>query len=549
MFRRHFLNLYHRLSVMTSATVKSSLHNGSFSFPEDIAFPMYLLSKTSDFEHQTALINGETGQKFSYESLQKDSIKVSNSFFRLGLRKGDVVCLYGSNTPEMLHILCGVTAIGGIISPAMAQMSVGELVSQLRDSQSKFIVTTPECVIRAKEAAKRANGIQETIVLGQAEGCRPFSDLLRSASFTYPDVHINPRKDTALLPYSAGLSGKPKGVMLTHQNLISAIEALRQPDYITFEAGKDHNVMVFPLTHASGLVMGFGISLVQGATIVTLNRFEARSYLESFQKYKGTFTMATPSMISSFNSHPLVQETDLSSLKTIVSQSGYLNSNLIQQLSEKLKGVNIRQGYGLTETCGVGMATPASNIKNGSVGVPVPGMEVKLIDSKTKTDTTNERKGEICFRGPSVTSKFWKHRDNNEEMLLEDNWLRTGDVGTCDSEGHYTIVNTIKTLIKYKGCQVSPEEIEDLLLQHPAVLDVAVFGLPDKEAGEVPTALVVQQRKVDQKELQNFVQDNAASYKQLRGGIKFHTEIPRLPDGTISRQKIRDWFLEFHKRG
>ncbi|GAB1601437.1 4-coumarate--CoA ligase 1-like [Argonauta hians] len=544
MYRRHYLKLFQRLSAVVSPTVKSSVHSGT---PKDITFPKYLLGENSKFGNRTALINGETGQKFSYQDVLINSIKVSNSLHRLGLRKGDVVCLYGSNTPEMLNVLCGVTAIGGIVSPAMAQMSVGELVNQLRDSQAKFLVTTPDCVIRAKQAAKRTNNIQEIFVFGEAEGCRPYSHLLRTNCDSYPDVKLNPCEDAALLPYSVGLSGKPKGVLLTHQNLMSAVESLCQPGLMTLESGKDNNVMVFPLTHTSGLVMGFGISLVQGATVVTLNRFEARSYLDTIQKYKGTFTMATPSMLFLLNSHPLIETADLSSLQTVVSQSAFLDPSLLDQLSEKLNGAIIRQGYGLTETCGVGMVTPLEAPKRGTVGVPVPGMDIKLIDPESKTDQTDKNAGEICFRGPSVASQFWKQNHANE-MILNDNWLRTGDIGSCDSGGHFSIVNSVKTLIKYKGCQISPEEIEDLLLQHPAVLDVAVFGLPDKECGELPTALVVQQRNIDQKELHNFMHDNAASYKQLRGGIKFHTEIPRLADGSINRHKIRDWYLEYHNQ-
>lgn len=523
-----------------------SATDASLFFPDNISLPMYILGEVSKYANQIAMIDGETGQQYRYDNLQTDSIRVANSFFRLGLRKGDVVCLYGSNTPEMLHIFCGVTAIGGVISPAMAQLSTVELKNQLTDSRAKFLITTPECVIRAKAAAEKCGEIQEVIVLGQAEGCRPFSDLIKNARLSFPDIYINPSKDIALMPYSAGISGKPKSVLLSHYNLISAIEAMRQPNFMQFESGKDHSIMVFPMTHATGLVVGFGLSLVQGATVVTLKRFEPRSYLQAFHKYKGTFTMATPSMLWSLNNHPFSKEINLSSLQTVFSQCAALDPYLTEQLTEKLNISQIRQGYGLTEACGVGLATPIDNWKSGSVGIPIPGMEIKILNPSTREELPAGKEGEICLRGPSVAKQFGKARNENERMLLEDGWLRTGDVGVCDPDGHYRIVDKIKPLIKYKGCQVSPEEIEDLLLNHPAVLDVAVIGLPDGEAGEIPTALVVKQRDVDAKELQNFINDHCASFKQLRGGIKFHPEIPRLPDGSISRRMIRDWFMEFH---
>lgn len=547
MRNRRLLHLFGSLKFLLRPSVRKCHSTGaSLTFPKNIPLPLYLLGEASTYGDQVAMINADTGQKFRYDNLQGDSIKVSNSFFRLGLRRGDVVCLYGSNTPEMLPIFCGVTAIGGIISPAMTQMSVVELTNQLRDCRAKFLITTPECVIRAKAASEKCDNIQEVIVLGQAEGCRPFSDLIKTAKLSFPDISIEPSKDIALMPYSAGISGKPKAVLLTHYNLISAIEALRQADFIPFEPGKDHNVMVFPVTHATGIVIGFGLSLIQGATIITLNRFEARSYLRALQKYNGTFTMTTPSMLWHLNNHPLLKEMDLSSLQTVFSQSAPLQPCLVEQLTKKLNIPHIRQGYGLTEACGVGLATPISDWKSGSVGVPIPGMEVKVIDPNTREELSAGKEGEICLKGPSVAMQFWKSYNENENLLLGDGWIRTGDIGVCSAEGHYTIVDKIKPVIKYKGCQVSPEEIEDLLLNHPAVLDAAVIGLPDAEAGEVPTALVVKQRNVDAKELQNFVSENSASFKQLRGGIKFHPEIPRLPDGSISRRMIRDWFLEFH---
>jgi acyl-CoA synthetase (AMP-forming)/AMP-acid ligase II len=359
--------------------------------------------------------------------------------------------------------------------------------------------------------------------------------LLEGGADDLPAVSINAREDLVALPYSSGTTGICKGVMLTHSNLVANLAQLKGGGH---DWNEDTLVCVLPLFHIYGLVAVMSHGLWCGSTVVTLPRFDFEQVLRTIQEHKVTVAHVVPPIALALVKSPAVAAYDLSSLRMIFSGAAPLGAELSRECAERLK-CDVVQGYGMTETspC-THIATPESN-KHGSVGHCVPNMECKLVSVETGEEVGVNEEGEICVRGPQVMKGYLNKPDATAETIDADGWLHTGDIGYADDEAFFFVVDRAKELIKYKGFQVAPAELEALLLTHPSVADAAVVPVPDDEAGEIPKAFVVLKNGNDLNadELMSFVAGQVAPHKKIRR-VEFIEKIPKSPSGKILRRLL-----------
>ena len=502
-----------------------------------IALTPFVLAGARARGDKPALIDAVSGRTITYRQLFDSVHAVAAGLSARGFRKGDVFAIYSPNTPEYAVAFHAVSLIGGTLTTLNPIYNVEETTHQLKDAGARYLLTTPALLDKATEAAARA-GVEEIFVFGEAEGATPFAALYASEDQEVPQVEIDPHEDVVVLPYSSGTTGLPKGVMLTHENLIAntlqvqACELIKESDTL---------VCVLPLFHIYGMVVIMNVGLYTGAQIVIMPRFDLESFLKVMQDYGVTLAHVVPPIMIALAQHPSVDNYDLSKLRTLFSGAAPLSEKLARACSERLN-CSIRQGYGMTETSPAIHLTPPELdwAKYGSIGQCVPNTECKVVDVETGAPVGHGQEGEICMRGPQMMKGYLNRPEATAATIDADGWLHTGDIGYCDEEGHFFIVDRLKELIKYKGMQVAPAELEALLLAHPQVADAAVVPLPDEEAGELPKAFVVRKAGAEAltpEELMAYVAAHVAPYKKIRR-LEFIEQIPKSASGKILRRLL-----------
>ncbi|XP_045170274.2 uncharacterized protein LOC123532762 [Mercenaria mercenaria] len=528
------MKLKHVLGTLICRAYHASKHKVRIP---DSSVTEYIFRGLGKHGEKTALIDGTSNRTVSFNQLYEEVNHVTNNLGSLGLKHGDVACLCGTNAPEFAHVFCSVTALGAALTIANSQLTSGELLLQVKDTQSRLLFTTEECADKALQVQNSSpNLIQQVIVFGNHNNCLSFDDLKRVA----PDVDlpkIEPESDVALIPFSSGTTGLPKGVQLTHRNIVAELAALSHPLFLPFEDGNS-SLSALPMVHIAGLVIGMLNPLSQGATVVTLPRFQPEAFLSALQKYKITFSLIAPPVVNFLANDPLVNNFDLSHWTTPYSGAAPLGADLTMQMVTRLNLKGIRQGYGMSEASPATHTTPSDGWKYGSIGIPIPNTESKIVDIETGCDLDVDQHGEIWVRGPQIMKGYLNNTEATGETINEDGWMRTGDIGYFDKDGHYFVVDRLKEIIKYKGYQIAPAYLESILLSHDSVEDAAVVGVPHGVDGHLPTAYVVCNKTIQESDLVNFVNSQVAPYKQLRGGVHIVKELPRSPSGKILRRKL-----------
>ncbi|XP_053405468.1 uncharacterized protein LOC123565832 isoform X2 [Mercenaria mercenaria] len=396
-----------------------------------------------------------------------------------------------------------------------------------------MLVTIPPLVIKAREA-----DISDIIVIGKADGCRPFSDMLADDGKCFPtDISINPQEDVVIMPYSSGTTGLPKGVMLSHYNVVSNLIQHQNAFSTTTD---DTYLAVLPFYHIYGMVMSLCGTLQDGGLVVIPTGFDPEGYLKAIVKHKVTQITLTPPLLLFLTRHPAVDRIDLSCLRKIICGAAPLAEAVSQEFMGK-KNKIIRQSYGMTETSPV-VTLDYETITAGSVGPLLANTEAKFIDPATGKSLGRNETGELCVRGPQIMKGYLNNEKATKTTIDEDGWLHTGDIGRMGDNDCIVITDRLKELIKYKDLQVAPAELEDLLHKHPAIEDVAVIGMPDERAGELPMAYVVLKpdMSLSEHDIIKYVEQNVADFKNLRGGVKFVKEIKKSPSGKILRRLLKD---------
>ncbi|MCJ1350697.1 MAG: hypothetical protein MMC33_000678 [Icmadophila ericetorum] len=510
-------------------------------------------------DDKVIFIDAETKRSYSFGQVRDAAIDFGKGLKAVwDWKKGDVIGLYTPNSIDTPAVIWGTHWAGGIVSPANPGYTVDELAFQLKDSGAKALVTQKAQLPTAIEAAKRV-GIPEDriIILGDERDAtqkfKHFTSIrnLAGTSRYKRTKATNPAKDLSFLVYSSGTTGHPKGVMLSHTNIVSNLKMLEagESGNITWNGGPDgkgDKLLAFlPFYHIYGLTGMLHQAIYCGLTLVVMSKFDIEKFCQYVQDYKITFSYIVPPVVLLLGKHPCVDKYDLSTLRMLNSGAAPLTKELVETVYKRLK-VPIKQGYGLSETSPTTHTQPWERWEStiGSVGTLLPNQTAKYMSPEEKEVPVGEV-GELWIKGPNVFLGYLNNPEGTRNALTDDGYFRTGDVGYQDNDGNFYITDRVKELIKYKGFQVPPAELEGILTSHPMVDDVAVIGIYEpSQASEVPRAYVVPAKGVEagpktEKEIQDWLAAKVANHKKLRGGVRFVDEIPKSAAGKILRRLLK----------
>jgi acyl-CoA synthetase (AMP-forming)/AMP-acid ligase II len=499
----------------------------------DVTLSDFVLAGAEELGDRPALVDGPSGRTITYAGLRAAVHATAANLAGLGFGKGDVFAHYAPNVPEYAVAFHGVATAGGVNTTVNPMFTADELASQLSDCGARLLVTVPALLDKALPAAQHA-GVEQVFVYGEAEGATPFATLVEPGGEP-PRVEIDPAEDLVALPYSSGTTGLPKGVMLTHRNLVANIRQMQVPQ----AAMADERVIaVLPFFHIYGMVVILNNGLERGATLVTMPRFDLREALALMQGHRVTRAYFVPPIMLALAKHPMVDEFDLSHLQFVLSGAAPLGPELERACAERLR-CTVQQGYGMTEASPVTHMVPddLAGRHPGSVGVTVPSTECRIVEPGTDEDVEPGEPGEVLIRGPQVMKGYLNRPDATATTIDADGWLHTGDIGRMGDDGVLWIVDRLKELIKFKGYQIAPAELEAVLLEHPGIQDAAVIGIADEEAGEIPKAFVAARDQLTAEEVLAFVAERVAPYKKVRV-VELIDEIPKSPSGKILRRVL-----------
>ena len=505
----------------------------------EVPLTEFVLANAARLGDKPALIDGSSGRTITYAQLVGAVKRCAAGLAARGFVKGDVMAIYSPNLPEYAIAFHAVASLGGISTTVNPLYTTDELVHQLEDCNATYLLTVAPLLEKAAPAKERVHSVREIIVFGEAEGATPFASLLATGGEP-PAVSIDPRNDLVTLPYSSGTTGLPKGVMLTHHNLVAELTLAGARADLVFPGENDTLLAFLPFFHIYGIVMFLDFALWRGATVVTMARFDLEQFLELVQRHQVTYLHIVPPIVLAMAKHPIIDRYDLSSAKWALSAAAPLGETVASAFTARL-GTKLFQAYGMTEVSGathVGSCEPGS-LKPASGGRLLPNTECLVVDPASGEAVDRNQQGEIWVRGPLNMRGYLGRPEETAATIDSDGWLHTGDVGYVDDDGDIFIVDRVKELIKYKGMQVAPAELEAILLGHPAVSDAAVIPSPDEEAGEVPKAFVVVRTPTPAEEIMAFVAAKVAPHKKIRK-LQFIDAIPKSASGKILRRVLID---------
>jgi acyl-CoA synthetase (AMP-forming)/AMP-acid ligase II len=476
----------------------------------DLTLSEYVIGEAAARGDHPAFIDGASGRVTTYGDLAAKVDAVAALLQSRGVVKGSVVGLVGPNSAEWGIAYHAILRAGAIVTPMNPLLMEKEVERQVKDSGAGLVIDDAESLVG------------EAVLGAEPE-----------------EVEVDPG-DLAVLPYSSGTTGMMKGVMLTHRNLVANIEQA----WNSMPIGEDDVLVgLLPYFHIYGQTVVLNMGLAKGAAIVNMPRFDLEQLLEIVEGHGVTWLHVAPPVILAIATAPQVEGRDFSKLKLVISGAAPLDADLAGRAEERI-GAPIRQGYGMTELSPVSHKSRLARVEEtppGSVGALVPNTEARLVDPETGTDVERGEEGEIWVRGPQVMKGYLNNPAATSETLAANGWLRTGDIGRVDENGFFFIVDRLKELIKYKGYQVPPAELEAVLVSHPKVKDAGVIAMHTEDGEEAPMGCVVVEGDVEGDELLEYVAERVAPYKKLRR-IEFVDEVPKSPSGKILRRVLRDQY-------
>ncbi|KAL1920061.1 uncharacterized protein VTP21DRAFT_1207 [Calcarisporiella thermophila] len=524
-------------------------HRPSIAIPNIGLYEFLFSSKDLIYSQKPIFIDAVTGASLTHQQLRSESLRFGAGLQeRFRFAKGDVLLIFSPNQYDYAIPILGALAVGGIVSPANPAYTVDELVHQLEICKAKAMIIHPIFMeVALKAAAARGIPKERILLFGGKEvnGILPYQALFsqREAELTRVDPD-----DLAFLNFSSGTTGKSKGVMLTQKNLVANISQVLTLDSAFIHRDRDVLAGVLPFFHIYGLTNLVLIAPFSGRTVVVFPKFDFEPFLAAVQKFRISYAHLVPPIILLLAKHPLVSKYDLSSLRLIISGAAPLPHTLGLEFKQRLTNVRLRQGYGMTEASPVTHMAPLDMEEEdyGTVGTLLPNVEAKVLDANGREVKVGEE-GELLVRGPNIMKGYLNNPEATRATIEPDGFLRTGDVCRYDERGFFYIVDRVKELIKYKGFQVPPAELEGLLLTHPKIADCCVIGVySSQQATELPRAYVVLRPNITddkaqlEKEILEFVKSRVAHYKQLRGGVRFIDQIPKSVAGKILRRVLKE---------
>jgi acyl-CoA synthetase (AMP-forming)/AMP-acid ligase II len=480
-----------------------------------------------------AIVDAATGEVLTYGELTALIDLVAGALQRRGLGVGDVVAILGLNSGQFAVALYASLRTGATVTLVNSLGSEAEIGGQLAHSRASLLFADAACLPRVPGGTPVV-GLDRPAVPG-GPTVRSLADLGHRATA----VRIDPDNDVALLPYSSGTSGASKAVMLTHRNLVANM--CQNDGFMTGLTADSRVLAVPPFFHIYGAQIVLNLSLRAGARVVTLPRFDFTAFLEAIAEHRTDRVCVSPPVLVMLAKSPLVDSYDLSAVRYLFSGAAPLDEDLAGKVASRL-GCRIRQGYGMTELSPTSHATPdhRDDLPVGSVGLPVPHMSWRVVDPATGLDVLPGQVGELWCRGPNVMKGYLRDPEATAATIDAAGYLHTGDLVTYDDDGVFTVVDRLKELIKYKGHQVPPAELEAVLVRHPDIADVAVAGRSDEVAGQIPVAFVVRRpgsEELTAESVMEFAAVHAGAHKKVRA-VRFVDRIPKSGSGKILRRLL-----------
>ena len=505
------------------------------------AYPLQniLRETASRLPDKVAIIDGD--RTFTFAQLQTYSDQLAAALVGIGVSPGDRVGLLAPNCAEFEIAFFGIVKAGAIVSTINSGYREREIAHQLNNSGAELLIVHKATLDMAEAAKSDIPALKRMIIIEEdSDDAESFWGLLQSAPAVPPEIEVDPLKDLVALPYSSGTTGLPKGVMLTHQNLTSNVEQLINRPGEASACTEDDVVLIhLPLFHIYGMNALMNPCIALGATQVMMGRFDMESFLTLLSEHKVTALYSVPPVGLGLSQYPGVANYDLSSIRYGLFGAAPLSADLQNRIQSAL-GVPIFQGYGLTETsplANLDFAEPERQ-RPGSIGPAASDTEEKVVDIEDPAkEVPFGESGELMIRGPQVMQGYYNDPAATAETLTSDGWLHTGDIVRMDEDGYVWVLDRKKELIKYKGFQVPPAELEGLLLEHPSVADAAVIGKADEESGEIPKAFVVRKEgeEPSAEDIMEFVAARVSTFKHVRE-VEFVDAIPKNPSGKILRR-------------
>jgi long-chain acyl-CoA synthetase len=544
--------------------------------PAEIAIPLksandFFDEATEKWKDKTALIF--YGKKISYGALRDKVYRMATALHDLGIKKGDRVALLLLNSPEFYVAFYGILRLGAIVTPLSPVYVSREIKHQLEDSGADNLICQDILYEVVQKTGLKFNHIILTnirdslptikrllgkkilraadqkrsvysFVFSEGEGFYKFQDLIEKYPPHPPKVEITPREDIITLPYTGGTTGAPKGVMITHFNVVANV--LQFKTLFSFmEEGKEVLLAYMPFYHAAGQFNFLLAGIFMGSTMVILTAPEVDDILFSINRYKVTIFNGAPAIYEILKNSKKLHQVNWKRFKFVMSGADALNDSTAKDWKERT-GVDIHDCYGMTELSPISHLTPLGKVKKGSMGVPVPNNRAVILDPEKDDFVPLGEIGELAVEGPNVCKGYWQNPEATKECEAIINgvrWWRTGDLARMDEDGYFYIFDRKRDLIKYKGLRIYAREVEEVLKTHPQIKDVGVIGVRDLKVGQFVKAMVVLESdargKLSEEEIIDYCQDKLAPYK-IPKVIEFIGEIPKTDVGKVSRRELKE---------
>ncbi|KFK40976.1 hypothetical protein AALP_AA2G069200 [Arabis alpina] len=510
--------------------------------PNHLSLHTYCFEKLSSVSHKSCLIVGSTGKSYSYGETHLVCRRVAAGMYKMGIRKGDVIMILLQNSAEFVFSFMGASMIGAVSTTANPFYTCQEIYKQLKSSGAKLIITQSQYVDKIGQDVKVI-----TTDGPPSENCLPFSTLIEEDETEPPpeSVHVG-GDDAAALPFSSGTTGLPKGVVLTHKSLITSVaQQVDGENPNLYLHSNDVVLCVLPLFHIYSLNSVLLNSIRSGATVLLMHKFEIGALLDLIQRHRVTIAALVPPLVIALAKNPAVNSYDLSSVRLVLSGAAPLGKDLQDNLRRRLPQAVLGQGYGMTEagpvlSMSLGFAKEPIPTKSGSCGTVVRNAELKVVHLETRLSLGYNQPGEICIRGQQIMKEYLNDPEATSATIDTEGWLHTGDIGYVDEDDEIFIVDRLKEVIKFKGFQVPPAELEALLINHHSIADAAVVPQNDEVAGEVPVAFVVRSNgnKITEEDIKEYISKQVVFYKRLHK-VFFVPSIPKSPSGKILRKDLK----------
>ncbi len=548
-------------------------------YPED--YPIYKFLEESAKNKPNSVATIFFDKKILYHDLWDKVCRFASSLHKLGIEKDDRIGIYLPNCPQFIIAFFAINRLGATIVPFNTQYVDHELEYQINDSGARTVITIDITYKRVRNLRQKGKVKLDHIIVASLHDEISFSKRLLGVLFRklpprksvheddfsfeemiktgdpndLPQVQINPKEDLALVQYTGGTTGVSKGAMLTHYNIVSNVHQVNVLYYPPFDYGNECYVVALPLFHIYALNVCMITAVSQASKMILITdplagRPMLQDLLETLYKYQPSFFHAVPSLYVGLLYHKDIKDYDLTSIRACLSGAAPLPEQVMYNF-EELTGANVVEGYGLTETSPVTHVNPFTpgGKKAGSIGLPVPDTDAKIFDlNDSNKELPQGEEGEIGLKGPQVMKGYWKKPEETARVFNNDGYFLTGDVGYIDPDGYFFITGRKKNMIDVSGLKVYPREVEEEIMEHPAIQEVAVIGIPHKFRGESVKAFVVlkDDETASEEEIIEFLKGRIARFKIPRH-VQFIDELPRSAIGKVLHRELRD--LEWKKAG